>query len=147
MKRLMVTIAMLGLALAVPGHGPAYSAEEALKLKWADLMPPSTPTPPDAKKLFFSGSTKATDGQPPPPPLAEGKFMSMKRHQPGGDKPPAVVTSLNGKAVSLGGYVVPLDFDNAAIKEFLLVPFVGSARSVRAMLNPACRYLFPASPR
>ena len=52
--------------------------------------------------------------------------MSMKRSQPGGDAPPAVVTELNGKRVKIGGYVVPLDFDATSIKEFLLVPFVGA---------------------
>jgi len=52
--------------------------------------------------------------------------MSMKRRQPGGDRPPRVVTSLNGKRVRIGGYVVPLDFESTTVKEFLLVPFVGA---------------------
>ena len=52
--------------------------------------------------------------------------MSMKRRQPGGDKPPRVVTEFNGKRVRIGGYVVPLDFEATTIKEFLLVPFVGA---------------------
>jgi hypothetical protein len=41
-------------------------------------------------------------------------------------KPPAVVASLDGKRVQIGGYVVPLDFDATRVKEFLLVPFVGA---------------------
>jgi hypothetical protein len=68
---------------------------------------------------------KSDDGSPPPP-LPEGKFMSMKRRQPGGGAPPAVVTELDGKRVRIGGYVVPLDFEATSIKEFLLVPFVGA---------------------
>ena len=68
---------------------------------------------------------KADDGSPPPP-MAEGKFMSMKRRQPGGDSAPAVVSEFNGKLVSIGGYIVPLDFENTTIKEFLLVPYVGA---------------------
>ena len=40
--------------------------------------------------------------------------------------PPAVVASLDGKRVQIGGYVVPLDFDATRVKEFLLVPFVGA---------------------
>ena len=52
--------------------------------------------------------------------------MSMKRRQPGSDQPPRVVSELNGKRVKIGGYVVPLDFEATAIKEFLLVPFVGA---------------------
>jgi hypothetical protein len=52
--------------------------------------------------------------------------MSMKRRQPGGDRSPRVVEELNGKRVSIGGYMVPLDFDATIVKEFLLVPFVGA---------------------
>ena len=38
--------------------------------------------------------------------------MSVKRRQPGSDKPPAVVPELDGQNVSIGGYVVPLDKDS-----------------------------------
>jgi hypothetical protein len=37
-----------------------------------------------------------------------------------------VVAELDGKRVSLGGYVVPLDFESTKVTEFLLVPFVGA---------------------
>jgi hypothetical protein len=78
-------------------------------------------------KTFFGGSAPVTDaGGPPPPPLPEGKFMSVKRRQPGDDRPPAIVQALDGQNVSIGGYVVPLDFDSTTVKEFLLVPFVGA---------------------
>jgi hypothetical protein len=78
-------------------------------------------------KTFFGGSVPpTTDAGPPPPPLPEGKFMSVKRRQPGSDRPPATVAELDGKNVSIGGYVVPLDFDATTVKEFLLVPFVGA---------------------
>ncbi len=40
--------------------------------------------------------------------------------------PAPVVQALDGKKVSIGGYVVPLDFDATEVKEFLLVPFVGA---------------------
>ena len=33
---------------------------------------------------------------------------------------------LDGRTCSIGGYVVPLDFDSTTVKEFLLVPFVGA---------------------
>ena len=52
--------------------------------------------------------------------------MSVKRRQPGSDLPPHVVPELDGKRVSIGGYVVPLDFEATTVKEFLLVPFVGA---------------------
>lgn len=116
------------LALAVlAGLSSGAAADSARELKWADLVPKNKPVNTIMKsKTFFGGSVPVTDAGPPPPPLPEGKFMSVKRHQPGDDRPPAVVSELNGQTVSIGGYVVPLDFDSTKVKEFLLVPFVGA---------------------
>ena len=125
MIRKVVTIAMLGLAAALLQPSSGQSTETPLVLKWAQLVPPNAPAAAPAK-TFFSGSTKSDDGSPPPPPMPEGKFMAMKRRQPGGDAPTAVVAELNGKRVAIGGYIVPLDFESTSIKEFLLVPFVGA---------------------
>jgi hypothetical protein len=83
--------------------------------------------PPAADRTFFGGATpKSDDGSLPPPPLPEGKFISMKRRQPGAGAGPQVVTELDGKVVKIGGYVVPLDFEATTVTEFLLVPFVGA---------------------
>ncbi len=106
---------------------PHAVAEAPRQLKWADLIPKAMPATAALKsKTFFGGSSTLTDAGPPPPPLPEGKFMSVKRRQPGDDRPPAIVSELDGKDVSIGGYVVPLDFDSTTVKEFLLVPFVGA---------------------
>ncbi|MFT3729868.1 MAG: DUF3299 domain-containing protein [Hyphomicrobium sp.] len=111
----------------IGGLSSGVAAEAPRQLKWADLVPKSMPANTVMKsKTFFGGSAPMTDAGPPPPPLPEGKFMSVKRHQPGDDRPPAVVTDLNGQNISIGGYVVPLDFDSTTVKEFLLVPFVGA---------------------
>jgi hypothetical protein len=118
--------ALLTLAGALAPLG-AFSADAPLELKWAQLIPQGYAAPANPNKTFFSGvAPKGDDGSPPPPPLAEGKFMSLKRHQPGGGAPPVVVAELDGKRVRIGGYVVPLDFEATSIKEFLLVPFVGA---------------------
>ncbi|MFA5955424.1 DUF3299 domain-containing protein [Hyphomicrobium sp.] len=117
---------LLSLAL-IGGLSSGVAAEAPRQLKWADLIPKTMPADTVLKsKTFFGGSAPVTDAGPPPPPLPEGKFMSVKRHQPGDDRPPAIVSELNGKDVSIGGYVVPLDFDSTTVKEFLLVPFVGA---------------------
>jgi hypothetical protein len=114
------------LLLAVcTGAASAFAADGPRQLKWADLVPKATPAEAMQGKTFFGGSTPVPDGGPPPP-LVEGKFMSVKRRQPGADRPPAIVPELNGQTVSIGGYVVPLDFDATTVKEFLLVPFVGA---------------------
>ena len=70
-------------------------ADAPRQLKWADLIPKTMPAAPALKsKTFFGGSVPVTDAGPPPPPLPEGKFMSVKRHQPGDDRPPAIVAEL-----------------------------------------------------
>ncbi len=118
---------LLVLAAALAPHAVPAAADAPRELKWVELIPAGAAPSPLKPKTFFSGSTPVPDdGSPPPPPLPEGKFMSMKRRQPGGGTPPQVVTDLDGKRVKIGGYVVPLDFEATTIKEFLLVPFVGA---------------------
>lgn len=113
--------------MLLAGLASGAGADSPRELKWADLLPKSTAANPMLKsKTFFGGSVPTTDAGPPPPPLPEGKFMAVKRRQPGSDQPPPVVAELNGQTVSIGGYVVPLDFDSTKVKEFLLVPFVGA---------------------
>lgn len=102
------------------------AADAPRQLKWADLVPKAMPTDALRGKTFFGGSTPVPNADAPPAPLPEGEFMSVKRRQPGSDRPPAVVSELDGQNVSIGGYVVPLDFDATTVKEFLLVPFVGA---------------------
>jgi hypothetical protein len=122
----LVRAVLTAVALAITA-GVAPAASPPQDIKWAELVPPKAPAPPATNKTFFAGSQPVPDdGGPPPPQLAEGNFMSMKRRQPGGDRPPAVVPELNGKRVKIGGYVVPLDFESTTVKEFLLVPFVGA---------------------
>jgi hypothetical protein len=126
MIRKLVTPVAATLLLAGAFLGAAAAAEPPMELKWAQLVP-SAPPPALKPKAFFSGAAKiGDDSGPPPPPMQEGQFMSVKRRQPGGDQPPAVVAELNGKHVKIGGYVVPLDFEATSVKEFLLVPFVGA---------------------
>jgi hypothetical protein len=126
-SRFKISLAGALLFAVIGGMPSAFSADTPRELKWADLIPKNMPATTVLKsKTFFGGSTPVPDGGPPPPPLPEGKFMSVKRRQPGSDHPPAIVPELDGKEVSIGGYVVPLDFDATTVKEFLLVPFVGA---------------------
>jgi hypothetical protein len=115
--------------MAWPLAAPTATAADAvMSLKWDQLVPPAPPKPP---KAFFSG--RPTDpgalgapehGTSATQPLAEGRWMSAPAKSSA--TPPAVVASLDGKRVQIGGYVVPLDFDATRVKEFLLVPFVGA---------------------
>lgn len=130
MTKHTVNLILLTLTVVLISLTQSFAAESPLELKWAQLVPPkpAQAAEPSAPKTFFSNMPAKGDANDaaPPPPMTEGKFMSMKRRQPGGNGPPAVVSDLNGKLVSIGGYIVPLDFENTTIKEFLLVPYVGA---------------------
>lgn len=117
------------------------------ELHWAELIPPASAAPvATAKpKTFFAGSNPVDANAPAPPPMAEGKFMQIKRRQPGEGSPPAVVADLDGRRVSIGGYVVPLDFDATTVKEFLLVPFVGAC--IHVPPPPANQIIYVKSPK
>lgn len=75
-------------------------AEEVLELYWEDMVP--------------------ADYLAPEAPLNHDGSMA----QVGLDAP--VVDSLNGKQVKIPGFIVPLDGENEAISEFLLVPYFGA---------------------
>jgi uncharacterized protein len=119
----LLTVAALIAAIVVTR--PALSAD-VRELHWGDLIPPAAASAPAKPKTFFSGANPVDANAPAPQPIPEGKFMQIKRRQPGEGSPPAVVAELDGQRVSIGGYVVPLDFDSTTVKEFLLVPFVGA---------------------
>lgn len=105
------------------GDTPANDAEadaEALVLGWedlvpADFVPPEDPlasmTPEEVDKLF-DGSDESQRQ------LAE--IDERMSYAP-------VDEALDGKLVTLPGYVVPLDFDGQTqLEEFLLVPYYGA---------------------
>ncbi len=119
LRAAMLLVAMLPL--------PALCSD-VRELHWAELIPPSPAAPAATAKpkTFFEGANPRDANASAPPPMLEGKFMQIKRRQPGEGSAPAVVADLDGKRVSIGGYVVPLDFEATTVKEFLLVPFVGA---------------------
>ena len=121
-KALFRSIAALALvASSTPASiAPAHAAEATITLKWSQLVPAGAAP---AKRSLFGAKPGDAASQPNIP---EAGWMSLKRQQPGAGAAPTVVSELDGKRVSIGGYVVPLDFENTSIKEFLLVPFVGA---------------------
>lgn len=107
--------------------GPVVADEAPINLSWGALVPADAP-----KKLRTFLPSKPVDissvpveGETAPPPAGEGRWLSGGPPK-ASSTPPAVVQSLDGKRVRIGGYVVPLDFDATRVKEFLLVPFVGA---------------------
>jgi hypothetical protein len=118
----MLPAAALPFVLALGGAAVA-ATDAPVAIKWAQLVPPAPPKPP---KAFFAGRPNVDPSSATPlPPADEARWMSAPAPERNG-LAPAVVETLNGKRVQIGGYVVPLDFDSTQVKEFLLVPFVGA---------------------
>ena len=128
-------------AMLMPGPG---SCADIRQLHWAELIPPAAVATAAKPKTFFAGANPVDANAPAPPAMPEGKYMQIKRRQPGEGSPPAVVAGLDGTRVSIGGYVVPLDFEATTVKEFLLVPFVGAC--IHVPPPPANQIIYVKSP-
>lgn len=91
------------------------SQDEVRELAWDDLMP-SDYDP--AKVLPDMDISEMSDSDP----RAE-RYMQMVRDL--WNQAP-VVSELNGKIVKIPGFVVPVDYDDKQVSEFLLVPYFGA---------------------
>ncbi len=103
----------------------AVAAETAIDLKWSQLVPQAGQKEFLRSKSFLSGANPAQQDYAPPPTADDKPWLSQKRLQPSAGSAP-VVAELDGKRIKIGGYVVPLELNGTAVKEFLLVPFVGA---------------------
>ena len=120
--------ALLGLALAGIADG-AHAASAASSpaaprivpaisfrdLKWEELVPKGWDP---AGKFRARAAGIASDNDP-------RAWKLMKEYRVALDNAPTV-GGLDGSAVRIPGYVVPLDTVNGALKEFLLVPYFGA---------------------
>jgi hypothetical protein len=66
-----------------------------------------------------------------------------------------VETSLNGKSIRIAGFIVPLDFADQDVAEFLLVPYFGACihvppppanQIIHVVLQTPARYVHPMDP-
>lgn len=84
-------------------------------LDWSQLTPPNW----DANSLLKNiDLSKMEDNDP-------RAFELLKNVREQWNNAP-VVESLDGKAITMNGYVAPLDGDAEHVKEFLLVPYFGA---------------------
>ena len=98
----------------------AASTAEALALDWEDLLPPDFVPPVDpTMEMTTEELDKLFDGSDE----SNARIAELEaalRYAP-------VDESLDGRTVTLPGYVVPLDFDGQTrLEEFLLVPYFGA---------------------
>ena len=96
------------------------SAAEALALGWGDLLPADFVPPEDpTMTMSIEELDELFDGSPE----SEARIAELEkalRYAPVDD-------TLDGRTVTLPGYVVPLDFDGQTrLEEFLLVPYYGA---------------------
>ncbi len=113
----------LPVAALVVIASPALAAKEPKVIAWPDLMP-QTEQPVMPEDLDF-GDDDLTDDQTYDPDLG-GVVEHGMTPAPDLADTTNVVEELNDVQVKIAGYVLPLDFEETEVKEFLFVPYVGA---------------------
>ena len=115
-----VALVMLLTAIApLPAAEGGVPAQDAVReVQWEDLMPEDWDPLSGLEALLADGVQDLADGS------AEAMAL-MSAYQEAVRSAP-VVGALDGQRIRLPGFVVPLDFDDTEISEFLLVPYFGA---------------------
>lgn len=112
LSRGVLAIGLLVLSLV------SGAAESIRALSWDDLMPPGYVPQNPLDTLTQDELRKMADGS------AEADALYDKLRQFNLSAP--LVAELDGQMVSLPGYVVPIEYNEHGVFEFLLVPFIGA---------------------
>jgi uncharacterized protein len=88
--------------------GPTIAASQPVELQWEQLIPQD-------------GSAGGGSGQVVPRGVVQHGELTPSPEELGG-----LVHDYNGERVRLAGFVVPLDFSETRVQEFLLVPYIGA---------------------
>jgi len=109
----------LALGIVLAAAGPALAApEEARELEWEELMPEGWDPLAELDALAGDDVQNLSDNSVRAIELFNA-YQEAVRSAP-------VVRELDGQKVRLPGFVVPLDFEDTEISEFLLVPYFGA---------------------
>ena len=100
-------------------------AEEFIDLGWDDLLPEEQRFSPSSLGGLFLHDESALSGKQP--------------------ESSGIRSEWNGKTVQIPGFVVPLDFEGAAVSTFILVPYVGAC--VHVPPPPANQLVFVTTER
>ncbi len=112
MKNVLISIVLL-LALAGCDNKPANTAPH--QISWEDLIPEGYSAEELVEKYLLD--TYAVDD-----PRRDVLIEALEREW----ALAPVNEDLDGKTVTLTGYIVPLEMDSIKVSEFLLVPFLGA---------------------
>jgi hypothetical protein len=122
MLRSLISATVIAVAM------PAWAEDQPRQIAWPDLIPPSSePVMPD--DLVFGDDT-LQDDQTQADQTYDPDLGGVVQH--GMTPAPAlaattnVVKELDDVQVKIAGYILPLDFEETIVKEFLLVPYVGA---------------------
>ncbi len=98
------------------GESRIFGAEnpDARAIVWEDLAPPLSPAAQGAVARLNATIDTMTDTE-----IDEALALI-------GENGDVLTESLDGEAVSLEGYLVPLDFETDAARSFVLVPYMGA---------------------
>ena len=111
--RLLLSLCVLGVSIVAGAatHSPRT-------LSWDDLMPPGFVPQNPLDALTQEELAKMADGSPE----ADALYERLRQY----NLSAPLVEELDGQLVSLPGYVVPIEYDEQGVYEFLLVPFIGA---------------------
>ena len=102
----------------------AATADDVIDLEWGDLLPKNELVVPNILQGFIDH---------------EGAPLASQQPQSSG-----VRSEWNGKIIRLPGFIVPVDYDGAAVTAFILVPYVGAC--VHVPPPPANQLVFVTTP-
>lgn len=119
-----MTSRWLVFAASIALASSAWAAKEPVLIAWPDLIPQET-QPVTPEDFVFGDDTDTLD-QSYDPDLGGVMQDGMTPAAPGALDFANVVTEYNDVEVKIAGYVLPLDFEDTGVKEFLLVPYVGA---------------------
>ena len=109
----------LALGIALMAAGPAMAApDEVRDLEWEELMPEGWDPLAALDALTGEDLQNLSDNSVQAIELFNA-YQEAVRSAP-------VVRELDGQKIRLPGFVVPLDFEDTEISEFLLVPYFGA---------------------
>ncbi len=117
-RAMSLLVALVAAPLAAITPAVHAQSERPREISWDDLVPPNWNPLDSFKDLIGPDAQALKDGDPRAQKL-------MERMRKVWDAAPTVA-SMEGRAVKLPGYVVPLEQGEDGMTEFLLVPYFGA---------------------
>ena len=105
------------IVLAAPGQAVAVQGE-ARDLEWEELMPEGWDPLAELEAAMGEDAQSLSDSSPRAVELLNA-YQEAIRSAP-------MVSELDGQRIRLPGFMVPLDFEDTEVSDFLLVPYFGA---------------------